>query len=244
MAPILGIDLGTTNSLACAFQHGRRVLVPRALKADAEAFLGAPVEEAVVTVPAYFSDAQRKATRAAGQLAGLRVERLLNEPTTAALAYGLHEGPAAEGKLLVFDLGGGTFDVSVLERFEGVMEVRATAGDNFLGGEDFTQAIEDWFLPGAGRGLPGRGDPALAGLRRAAPRRRDGEEAAWGSGGGGRRAATGRPGVAGDPDARRPATAHGPAPGGAGRWCHAHARGAAHGGAVVRAAAVAAAGPG
>lgn len=168
MAPILGIDLGTTNSLACAFQHGRPALVLRALKADAEAFLGAPVGEAVVTVPAYSSDAQRKATRAAGQLAGLRVEGLLNEPTAAALAYGLREGPAAEGKLLVLDLGSGTFDVSVLERFEGVMEIRATAGDNFLGGENFTQAIEDWFLPGAGRGLPGRGDPALAGLRRAA----------------------------------------------------------------------------
>lgn len=120
-------------------------LVLRALKADAEAFLGQPVEEAVITVPAYFSDAQRKATRAAGRLAGLRVERLLNEPTAAALAYGLHQRDA-ETRFLVFDLGGGTFDVSILEMFEGVMEVRASAGDNFLGGEDFREALVDLFI--------------------------------------------------------------------------------------------------
>ncbi|MDM0029298.1 Hsp70 family protein [Variovorax saccharolyticus] len=120
-------------------------LVLRALKADAEAFLGQAVEEAVITVPAYFSDAQRKATRAAGQLAGLRVDRLLNEPTAAALAYGLHQRDA-ETRFLVFDLGGGTFDVSILEMFEGVMEVRASAGDNFLGGEDFLQALVDLFI--------------------------------------------------------------------------------------------------
>lgn len=115
-------------------------LVLRALKADAEAFLGEPVTEAVITVPAYFSDAQRKATRVAGELAGLKVERLLNEPTAAALAYGLHEG-RAETQFLVFDLGGGTFDVSILEMFDGVMEVRASAGDNMLGGEDFTHLL-------------------------------------------------------------------------------------------------------
>ncbi|MGJ7495175.1 Hsp70 family protein [Variovorax sp. RT4R15] len=120
-------------------------LVLRALKADAEAFLGQPVEEAVITVPAYFSDAQRKATRAAGRLAGLRVERMLNEPTAAALAYGLHQQDA-ETRFMVFDLGGGTFDVSILEMFEGVMEVRASAGDNFLGGEDFLQALVDLFI--------------------------------------------------------------------------------------------------
>lgn len=120
-------------------------LVLRALKADAEAFLGQPVVEAVITVPAYFSDAQRKATRAAGRLAGLQVERLLNEPTAAALAYGLHQQDA-ETRFLVFDLGGGTFDVSILEMFEGVMEVRASAGDNFLGGEDFLQTLVDLFI--------------------------------------------------------------------------------------------------
>ncbi|MDQ0010955.1 molecular chaperone HscC [Luteibacter jiangsuensis] len=117
-------------------------LVLRSLKADAEAFLGEPVTGAIVTVPAYFSDAQRKATRLAGELAGLRVERLLNEPTAAALAYGLHDA-RSETQFLVFDLGGGTFDVSILEMFEGVMEVRASAGDNMLGGEDFTTLIAD-----------------------------------------------------------------------------------------------------
>lgn len=205
---IVGIDLGTTNSLAAVWRDGASVLVPnglgeyltpscvsideddsvlvgkaarerlqthpertaavfkrymgsnktvrlgkrefrpeelsalvlRSLKADAEAMLGEPVTEAVITVPAYFSDAQRKATRAAGELAGLKVERLLNEPTAAALAYGMHD-MRAETRFLVFDLGGGTFDVSILEMFEGVMEVRASAGDNFLGGEDLVEAL-------------------------------------------------------------------------------------------------------
>jgi molecular chaperone HscC len=123
--------------------------VLRSLKADAEAFLGETVEEAIVSVPAYFGDAQRKATRAAGELAGLRVERLVNEPTAAAMAYGLHEA-ANESTFLVFDLGGGTFDVSVVELFDGVMEVHASAGDNFLGGEDFTSALADAFLERAG----------------------------------------------------------------------------------------------
>ncbi|MET0267975.1 MAG: molecular chaperone HscC [Duganella sp.] len=120
-------------------------LILRALKEDAEAALGQPVTEAIITVPAYFSDSQRKATRAAGQLAGLRVDRLLNEPTAAALAYGIHLRDA-ETRFLVFDLGGGTFDVSVLDLFEGVMEVRASAGDNMLGGEDFVLALVDHFL--------------------------------------------------------------------------------------------------
>ncbi|CAN5221374.1 molecular chaperone HscC [soil metagenome] len=120
-------------------------LVLRSLKADAEAMLGAPVTEAIITVPAYFSDAQRKATRAAGQLAGLTVERLLNEPTAAALAYGMHQRDT-ETRFLVFDLGGGTFDVSILELFDGVMEVRASAGDNFLGGEDFADRLIELFF--------------------------------------------------------------------------------------------------
>ena len=120
-------------------------LVLKSLKADAEAWLGAPVTEAVITVPAYFSDAQRKATRAAGEIAGLQVAGLLNEPTAAALAHGMLD-QGAETRFLVFDLGGGTFDVSILEMFEGVMEVRSTAGDNLLGGEDFTQALVDLFF--------------------------------------------------------------------------------------------------
>ncbi len=120
-------------------------LVLRSLKADAQALLGETIAEAVITVPAYFNDRQRKATRRAGELAGLKVERLLNEPTAAALAYGLHE-LANETQFLVFDLGGGTFDVSVVEIFEGVIEVRASAGDNRLGGEDFNQVlVEDFF---------------------------------------------------------------------------------------------------
>jgi molecular chaperone HscC len=126
-------------------------LVLKSLKADAEAHLGEAVVEAVISVPAYFSDAQRKATKAAGELAGFKVERLINEPTAAAIAYGLHLR-AVESKFLVFDLGGGTFDVSVLELFEGVMEVHATAGDNFLGGEDWVEALMAEFLRIAGIG--------------------------------------------------------------------------------------------
>ena len=124
-------------------------MVLRALKDDAENYLGDKVTEAIITVPAYFSDAQRKATRVAGQLAGLKVERLLNEPTAAALAYGIQD-TQRETKFLVFDLGGGTFDVSILELFEGVMEVRASAGDNFLGGEDFVTALVDAFIVRSG----------------------------------------------------------------------------------------------
>ncbi|MEO8994380.1 MAG: molecular chaperone HscC [Rhodanobacter sp.] len=116
-------------------------LILRSLIGDAETALGEKVHEAVISVPAYFSDAQRKATRAAGELAGIRVERLINEPTAAALAYGLQERPDGS-RFLVFDLGGGTFDVSILEMFDGVVEVHASAGDNFLGGEDFLDALE------------------------------------------------------------------------------------------------------
>ncbi len=120
-------------------------LILKSLLADAQAELGAPVTEAVISVPAYFSDSQRKATRIAGELAGIKVERLVNEPTAAALAYGLQQRDRG-GRFLVFDLGGGTFDVSILECFDGVMEVHASAGDNFLGGEDFSQALMDAFL--------------------------------------------------------------------------------------------------
>ncbi|MCL2572243.1 MAG: molecular chaperone HscC [Defluviitaleaceae bacterium] len=119
-------------------------LIIRRLKEDAEAFLDKSIKEAVVSVPAYFSDAQRRATKAAGELAGLKVERIVNEPTCAALAYGLHEKEDYT-KFLVFDLGGGTFDVSILEKYKSVMEVRAVAGDNFLGGEDFTQVLINHF---------------------------------------------------------------------------------------------------
>jgi molecular chaperone HscC len=116
----------------------------RQLKEDVEAELGITVTEAIVTVPAYFNDLQRKMTKLAGRLAEINVERLLNEPTAAALAYGAHE--ELETQILVFDLGGGTFDVSILEMFDGIMEVRSSAGDNRLGGEDFTQIIVKDFL--------------------------------------------------------------------------------------------------
>lgn len=114
--------------------------VLRALRADAEAHLGHTVDEAVISVPAYFNDIQRKATITAAEFAGLKVNRLINEPTAAALAYGLQDRQG-ESTFLVVDLGGGTFDVSILEMFSGVMEVRASAGDAFLGGEDFTDAL-------------------------------------------------------------------------------------------------------
>ena len=120
-------------------------LVLRSLKADAEAFLGEPVDQAVITVPAYFNDKQRKATRRAGEMAGLKVERLVNEPTAAALAYGIHELDD-EKPFLVFDLGGGTFDVSIVEIFEGIIEVRSSAGDNRLGGEDFNDVLAELAL--------------------------------------------------------------------------------------------------
>ncbi|NQE50825.1 molecular chaperone HscC [Herbaspirillum rubrisubalbicans] len=231
MTVIVGIDLGTTNSLIAVWEHGRSrlianslgefltpscvsvdedgsilvgkaarerlqthphrtaavfkrymgsnktvrlgqrdfrpeelsALVLRSLKADAEAALGVEISEAVITVPAYFSDAQRKATRDAGRLAGLKVERLLNEPTAAALAYGIHQRES-ETKFLVVDLGGGTFDVSVLDLFEGVMEVRASAGDNLLGGEDFVQAIVDAFCREHGIADEWRREPQFAQL--------------------------------------------------------------------------------
>ncbi|MFC4323321.1 molecular chaperone HscC [Litchfieldia salsa] len=205
---IIGIDLGTTNSLATCWMDGEAILIPnilgehltpsvvsidsngeilvgqiakerlithplvtastfkrymgtakkynlgkytflpeelssfiiRTLKEDAEVYLGKTVKEAVISVPAYFNDTQRKATKRAAEMAGLVVDRLINEPTAAALSYGIHQ-KEEETQFLVFDLGGGTFDVSVMELFEGVMNVKSIAGDNFLGGEDFTNLL-------------------------------------------------------------------------------------------------------
>ena len=117
-------------------------MILQKLKADAEAYLGEPVGEAVITVPAYFNDAQRNATKDAGKIAGLEVLRIINEPTAASLAYGLDK--EHDQTILVFDLGGGTFDVSVLELGDGVFEVKATSGDNHLGGDNFDKAIVDW----------------------------------------------------------------------------------------------------
>ena len=114
------------------------------LKADAEAYLGEPVTEAVITVPAYFTDSQRQATKDAGKIARLEVKRIINEPTAAALAYGIDKGQ--EQKVMVYDLGGGTFDVSIIEMGDGVQEVLATAGNNRLGGDDFDQKIIDWMV--------------------------------------------------------------------------------------------------
>ena len=117
-------------------------MILQKLKADAEAYLGQPVTEAVITVPAYFTDAQRQATKDAGRIAGLDVKRIINEPTAAALAYGVDK--ETDQKIMVYDLGGGTFDVSVLEVGDGVIEVLATAGNNRLGGDDFDKAVMDW----------------------------------------------------------------------------------------------------
>ena len=115
------------------------------LKRDAEAYLGETITDAVITVPAYFNDAQRQATKEAGNIAGLNVLRIVNEPTAAALAYGLDKGETDQ-TILVFDLGGGTFDVSLLEIGEGVIEVKATNGDNHLGGDDWDQKVIDWLV--------------------------------------------------------------------------------------------------
>ncbi len=119
-------------------------MVLRSLKEDAETYLGEPVVEAVISVPAYFNDARRRATKRAGELAGLKVERIISEPTAAAIAYGLWQ-KKDHARFLVFDLGGGTFDVSILELYDTILEVHAVAGDNFLGGEDFTEVLEKMF---------------------------------------------------------------------------------------------------
>lgn len=116
------------------------------LKKDAETYIGEPITEAVITVPAYFSDAQRQATKDAGKIAGLEVKRIINEPTAAALAYGIDKDVTTSQKVLIFDLGGGTFDVSILEMGDGVFEVMATSGNNKLGGDDFDNKIIDWIV--------------------------------------------------------------------------------------------------
>src|SRR5213592_4987785 len=119
-------------------------MILQKLKGDAEAYLGEAVTDAVITVPAYFNNAQREATKDAGKIAGLNVLRIINEPTAAALAYGLEK--ESDQTILVWDLGGGTFDVSILELGEGVFEVKATNGDNHLGGDNFDKAIVDWMV--------------------------------------------------------------------------------------------------
>jgi molecular chaperone HscC len=139
--------MGTSQETKLGKKHYRAeelsALVLAQLKADVEAATGSIVTEAVITVPAYFNDKQRKATRRAGQLAGLTVRRLLNEPTAAALAFGINDRADRE-PFLVFDLGGGTFDVSIVEVFDGIVEVRASSGDNRLGGEDFNEVLAAW----------------------------------------------------------------------------------------------------
>ena len=147
-------------------------MVLQKLKADAEKYLGQPVTEAVITVPAYFNDAQRQATKDAGRIAGLEVKRIINEPTAAALAYGLDK-TNKDQKVLIFDLGGGTFDVSILELGDGVFEVLATSGDNHLGGDDWDQRIINWLCDKfkADTGIDLHGDPmAMQRLKEAAER--------------------------------------------------------------------------
>jgi len=144
-------------------------LILRRLKQDAEAYLGETITDAVITVPAYFNDIQRQATKDAGRIAGLNVKRIINEPTSAALAYGLNNGTPQ--KIMVYDLGGGTFDVSIIEIGEGVIEVLATSGDNHLGGDDFDERVLGWLIDEFKRinGVDLRRDPvALGRVREAA----------------------------------------------------------------------------
>ncbi len=142
-------SMGTERDYVLSGRHFKpeelSALVLRSLKEDAEQFLGEEVTEAVISVPAYFDDKRRKATKRAGELAGLKVERMISEPTAAAVAYGLYD-KTKDTRFLVFDLGGGTFDVSILELYHNILEVRAVAGDNYLGGEDFTQVMVKLFL--------------------------------------------------------------------------------------------------
>ena len=131
--------------MAKHIMHSMEHLLLKVDSCTAEAYLGKPVKHAVVTVPAYFNDAQRQATKDAGVIAGLTVERIINEPTAAAIAYGLDK-KTGEHNILVFDLGGGTFDVSILTIDNGVFEVVSTAGDTHLGGEDFDHRVMDYFI--------------------------------------------------------------------------------------------------
>ncbi len=146
-------SMGTEREYVLSGRHFRpeelSSMVLRALKEDAESYLGEEVTEAVISVPAYFDDKRRKATKRAGELAGLKVERMISEPTAAAVAYGLYD-KNRDTRFLVFDLGGGTFDVSILELYHNILEVRAVAGDNYLGGEDFTEVMAKLFLQKAG----------------------------------------------------------------------------------------------
>ncbi|MCM1192591.1 MAG: molecular chaperone HscC [Butyrivibrio sp.] len=151
-------SMGTEREYVLSGRHFKpeelSSMVLRALKEDAEAFLGEEITEAVISVPAYFDDKRRKATKRAGELAGLKVERMISEPTAAAVAYGLYDRNQ-DTRFLVFDLGGGTFDVSILELYHNILEVRAVAGDNYLGGEDFTAVMAKLFLQKAGLQLTG-----------------------------------------------------------------------------------------
>ncbi len=145
-------------------------MVLQKMKKTAEDYLGTEVKEAVITVPAYFNDAQRQATKEAGEIAGLKVRRIINEPTAAALAYGLDK-TGKDKKIAVYDLGGGTFDISILEIGDGVFEVKSTNGDTHLGGDDFDQVIIDWLAEEFKKeeGIDLRKDPmALQRLKEAA----------------------------------------------------------------------------
>ena len=166
-------SMGTERDYVLSGKHFKpeelSSLVLRSLKEDAESYLGEEVTEAVISVPAYFDDKRRKATKRAGELAGLKVERMISEPTAAAVAYGLYDRNR-DTRFLVFDLGGGTFDVSILELYHNILEVRAVAGDNYLGGEDFTEVMAKLFLQKAKLQLQNLSEKEQARLFREAER--------------------------------------------------------------------------